>query len=263
MSEQITPENYFRRSDYMSNSQYRMFLQCPEMALAVTSGAWDYPQTEDMKAGSYADVMLTEPDKVEAWKAANPDIISSRGPTKGQVKAKYKTVQDAVEKVEATPEALAMLQGPDVENQTVLTGEIAGVPWKGLVDAINHKTRSIVDLKCMANLSEDKWNGSERVPWYVAWGYWRQAAIYRELARQMYGEEYTFHLLAVSKESPPDLRGYEMKGAGAYRTEIRTIEANMPHIMAIKSGDVEADMCGNCSYCRVNKPFKIEIAEYA
>lgn len=265
----LTEANYFSveaGAAYISNSQLGMWKKCPAKAAAVIAGEWEYAQTEDMLAGSFADVSLTTPDRLEFWLESHPEIVSSRGPSKGQLKAKFQAVQAAVDKVTDTPKALDMLQGAGVQNQVILTGEIDGNKYRGMVDAINVDKREIIDLKCMANLHDSVWDGAARVPWYQGWGYWRQAAMYRELAAQTYGGVFSFSLLAVSKQAPPDLRCISLTGDGAYAIEMDGIKAIGKEIAEHKEQGGRTrglHYCGHCDFCRANKPFTIETGEYA
>lgn len=246
----------------MSNSQIKLFLDCPAKALAVREGEYEYKQTDDMLAGQFADVALTRPDELEFWLASHEEeMVATRGPTRGQLKAKFRTTIAAIDKVLDTPSALAMIQGKDVTNQVILTGHILDVPYRGMLDAINLERREIVDLKCMSNLSDKVWDGHARVPWYQAWGYWRQAALYRELARQTYDMDFSFKLLAISKQSPPDLRCISLDGDGAYKIEMDTIKYATQFMVDMRGHENE-HACLNCDYCRGAKDFTIETGTY-
>ena len=260
----MNPSDYHSQDNalrYMSNSQFGMFQKCPAKAVAVLNGDWTYTRTHDMLVGQYVDTALTTPDKLEKWKADHPEIISSKGPTKGQLLAKFRDADQVIEKIESTPQALAMLQGPSVQNQVVLTGEIHGAEWSCMVDAIDVQAGIITDLKVMKDF-KDMWRDSTKMPWYQWWGYWRQMTIYTELARQTYGKDFRFRLLAATKQSPPDLECIWLDGAGAVKSELRVIESELPYYLKCKAGEVEPHLCGHCDYCRANKPFTETDGDY-
>tara|TARA_R110002020_G_scaffold22764_3_gene76539 strand:+ start:1129 stop:1953 length:825 start_codon:yes stop_codon:yes gene_type:complete len=262
----ITPFNYFSVEvgiDYLSNSQIGAWIKCPARASALMKGEWNFERSDEMLAGSYVDVALTNPSGMDKFVADNPQIISSRGPTAGQIKAKFRPAMAAIEKIKGMPQAFDLLQGPGVEQQVILTGKIDGMKFRGMLDAINVDEGLIVDLKCMANF-DDKWNGSSRVPWYQYWGYWRQATIYRELARQTYGKEFDFSLLAVTKQTPPDLQYIKLKGDGAYKIEKIALESILKEIKHYRDFKDPGDLprCLSCDYCRFTKGFDIRTGEY-
>ena len=261
----VTPFNYFSEEvgkAYFSNSQIGNWLKCPARALAMLNGEWKFQVTEEMTAGSYADVALTNPAGLDKFVAAHPEMIASRGPTTGQLKSKFKNVLACVEKVKATPRAIETLQGPGVDQQVILTGVIHGKPFRGMLDAIDVDKGIITDLKCMGNF-DDKWDGHAKVPWYQFWGYWRQGAIYRELASQTYGKEFQFNLLAVTKQTPPDMQYIKLQGDGAYRIEMARIKTMLDEIEMVAKGEMEAAQCLSCDYCRYSKGFDVRVGEYA
>jgi hypothetical protein len=90
--------------------------------------------------------------------------------------------------------------------------------------------------------------------------------MYRELAAQTYGGVFGFSLLAVSKQSPPDLRCISLTGDGAYAIEMDGIKAIGKEIAEHKEQGGRTrglHYCGHCDFCRANKPFTIETGEYA
>lgn len=74
------------------------------------------------------------------------------------------------------------------ENQVIMTGEIAGcAPFKIKVDSL-HRGKALVDLKIMRDFQPvGIRTGTRRLPWWLAWGYDFQAAIYQEVERQIRG----------------------------------------------------------------------------
>ena len=84
MSEQITNENYYDRTDVFSVSQVKSFMTCEERAWAEYVGKYTRPHSDALVLGSYIDVMLTGTDaEAEAFREAHPEMFSSRGQTKG------------------------------------------------------------------------------------------------------------------------------------------------------------------------------------
>jgi hypothetical protein len=89
--------------------------------------------------------------------------------------------------------------------QVIMTGEIEGVPVKIKIDSL--LPDRIVDRKIMRDM-EDVYNRDEHAwePFWKAWGYDIQGAIYREIVRQNTGQLLPFGLAVGTKEKPePDM----------------------------------------------------------
>ena len=92
----------------------------------------------------------------------------------------------------------------------IVIGEIEGVPIKGKLDSINLSRGYFIDLKTMRSIYNEEWNADLRKKVPVAvnnilnFGYNGQLALYRELLKQMTGQEFRPLIVAVSKENVPD-----------------------------------------------------------
>lgn len=63
------------------------------------------------------------------------------------------------------------------------------------------------------------------------------------------------YLAVVTKQTPADMEIIEIP---AWRREelLKDVERSMPHILAVKAGEVEPERCGVCEYCRATKKLK-------
>ena len=120
--------------------------------------------------------------------AQHPEMISSRGSTAGQLKSEFQRVVKAAEKFNSQEFFRDIIE--KCEKQVILTGEICGVPVKCCLDLFDRETNSIYDIKCMKDFNE-QWSKEEKkyIPWYYAWGYVLQLAVYREIVKQNFGKE--------------------------------------------------------------------------
>ena len=130
-----------------------------------------------------------------------------------------------------------------------MTGEINGVPFKIKVDSLLPDVT--VDLKIMRDCS-DSWRDGELLPFWKAWGYDIQAAIYREIRAQNDGEVKPFRLAVATKETEPDLQIYEFSDE-TLDEAYQTVYNLAPRFQAIKNGEIEAVRCGCCDYCKATK----------
>ena len=100
--------------------------------------------------------------------------------------------------IEANPMAYATLQEPGLPEHTLpWVDDETGLPLKCRTDKILTDKRLIVDLKTTTDVSEDAWSRTVH-----RYGYYRQAALYREGVRSVLGIECDFLFVAVSKEPP-------------------------------------------------------------
>lgn len=232
--------------DYMSASQFKQFQACEAMAMAEIRGEYCRPQTTAMLVGSYVDAYFT--GDLEDFIENHPEIMSTRGATAGRLKAEFRQAEDIIDRLMADQVFMAFMEG---KPQQIVTGEIAGVPFRAMVDVL-HRDR-IVDLKIMRDFL-DLWSDTDgrRVSWIRNWGYDYSAAIYRELVRQQTGRTLPFYLAAGTKETVTDLAVIELAGH-VLDTRLAEIEALAPGYQAIKLGLVEPVRCERCDYCKATK----------
>lgn len=245
----LTDQNYYSAeadTAYMSASQFRSFMSCEAKALAQLNGEYPKTVTTAMLIGSAVDAMVE--GTFDRFADEHPELFSTRGPTKGELKAEFKKAVELYERINQDPFFMSYLEG---NKQTILTGTIAGVPFKAKLDVL-HPER-IVDFKTTADF---KRTYDPEVGAYVTFGeYWRydiQGAIYRELVRQQFSWELPFYLAAVTKEPEPDLAVLSIPD-DVLRFALDEVEAFAPKFQAIKLGFAEPTRCGKCDYCKRTK----------
>ena len=251
----ITDANYFStkaNKEYMSASQYKSFCKCEAMAMAEIKGKWKRPETKALTLGKFVDAYFT--DDFEKFCGENQSKIYKKN---GEMYAEFEQAMKAIKAVEAQPQMMKYLRGG---HQEIMTGEINGVPFKIKIDSL--KKKEIVDLKYMADF-EDKYSESlgYRVPWYEAWGYDIQGAIYQEIVRQNTGKKLPFILDAVSKESVPDLTLIKLN-QNLLDYQLEEVYENAPRFQAIKQGIIKPTRCEHCDYCKSTRKVKLIETEF-
>lgn len=244
----LNQNNYFSdeaNQRYMSSSQYRGFQKCQAATVAELNGEYVRPETSALLAGQYVDAYIS--GEMDEFLADNPQLISSRGATKGELKAEYRDLQKIIDRFERDPLFMAYLQG---DKQVILTGRIGGVDFKGKVDVL-HAER-IVDFKTARDFN-DIWDPEEgrRVTFVEFYGYIEQAAIYQELVRQKIGHKRPCFIAAVTKEPVPDLAVLSIPDE-ILEVKLQEIEHYAAEYDAIKKG-AEADRCEKCDWCKRTK----------
>lgn len=245
----LTPANYFSNEmgkAYMSNSQFKSFMRCPAAVMAQLNGEYEPAGKDAYLEGHLFEACLI--DKAQDFYLLNPDVISSKGATKGQPKANFLKVIDAAEAFMRQPEMYALVKS--CEQQKIVTGTINGVPYKGCIDLYDTKTGDCWDTKCMRSF-ESIYSPEEgrRMEWWEYYGYHIQAAIYRELCRQNFGKAGRFGLMAATKETVPDV-AWLMFSDSLLDAAYDIVYEMSPTFLSIKLGLIDAEPCGKCDYCK-------------
>jgi hypothetical protein len=255
---QLNAENYHSPAAnmaYMSVSQYKKFVYgCEAAALAEAKGEYTPPPKPAFLEGSYVHAWAA--GELDKFKAEHPEIISSRGPTIGQLKSDFKKCDEMIEAIKRHPFAMMMLEG---EKETVVTAEMFGIPWKARLDCRNPKW--ITDLKTAESLKKAYWRWSEeenrniKIPFYEEFYYPLQIAVYQELDRLAAGREKGLppYIVAVTKQDPPDVEVLNFHDEARLAKELADVKERAPRIVAIKKGEIEPVRCEDCAYCRQTK----------
>ena len=131
-----------------------------------------------------------------------------------------------------------------------MTGVIAGIEVKIKIDSLLNDR--IVDLKLMRDFEDIYVEEQGRLPWYEAWGYDIQGAVYREIVRQNTGRKLPFTLVAATKEDEPDMDALELPQT-LLDYELERFISDAPTFDAIKHGVFAPERCEKCAYCRATK----------
>lgn len=241
-----TPEADFT---YMSVSQYKSFagsfgrLGCEAAAMARLSGEWCETPSTAMLVGSYVDAYFE--GTLDKFRANNPSCFKRDG----TLKSEFVKAEEIITRANREPLFMAYMNG---EKQRIMTGEIGGVPWKVKMDSYIPGT-AIVDLKVMQSISKLEWVRDVGYLDFVRyWGYDLQGAVYQEIVRQNTGEKLPFYIAGLSKEKQPDIEIIHV--ADIYLDEaMEMMLANLPTVLAVKSGEAEPKRCECCDYCRSTK----------
>lgn len=241
----LTEQNYHSPEAnlmYMGASQFKSFQKCPSMALAEIHSVYARDDTTALLVGSYADAHFSR--TLDIFRAQHPDIFKRDG----GLKSDYIQAEEIISRIERDHVLMAYIgQG---QKQTILTGEIAGVPFKAKPDFL-HSDR-IVDLKIMRDFAPVWVDGEGKLPFVEAWGYDIQGAIYQEIVRQNTGKKLPFIIAGATKEKVPDIGLFNIP---QHRLDycLDLVEHLAPEYDEIKRGHVAADNCGKCDYCKQTK----------
>jgi hypothetical protein len=239
---------------YMSCSQVKQFIgvpgihKCEAKAVAELRGEYQRPESDALTFGSYIDVQLTGTQEEQTqFVEDHPDMFSSRGPTKGQLKSTYQRANDMIARVRKdADDGGVFLKYLDGDHQAVFTGEIGGLPCKAKFDV--YDGRRIVDLKTVKDMAPVYKPGEGRMTFADAWNWPLQMAIYQALE----GHRLPCYLAVITKEDPPNIEVVEIP-QDKLDAEMDFLLEKLPYFDAIKQGIVEPERCENCAYCRMTK----------
>ena len=240
----LTQDNYFSKEanqHYMSVSQFKSFDRCQASALAEINGEFEREQTTALLVGSYVDAYFE--GTLDNFKAEYPDIFKRDG----TLKAEYIQAEAIIKRIERDKLFAEYMSG---EKQVIMTGEICGVPVKIKVDSLHPD--KIVDLKIMRDFENIYDAEKGRLPFFEAWGYDLQAAVYQEIVRQNTGKTLPFYLAVATKEKVTDIDIVHMNQK-SIDFAFDHFKANVEMYDAIKKGIIPPERCGKCAYCKETK----------
>ena len=250
---ELTEENYYGEEAnkiYMSVSQFKSFAGTNAKAACEAKALNDflhptYESTTSLLVGSYIDAYYE--GTLDKFKAEHPEIISSRGATKGELKSDFKKAEVIIERTKADPLFQEYTQG---EKQKKLVGNLFGVDWKIKPDFLFDD--KICDLKIVKSIQEVFWSNGEPYDFIRYWGYDIQGAVYQAIVEQNTGKKLPFYIVAASKEDTPDIEIIEIDQS--YLDEaLEYVKIKLPHVLAVKNQQTAPTRCGKCPYCRSTK----------
>lgn len=245
--EKISNNNYFSeemKKKYMSVSLFKDFEKCEVYALAKLNGEIEDKKTDALLYGGYVDAYFS--GELDKFIAENPCMFTKQG----TLLSKYSSIEDVIRTIEDDDLLMKYLNG---EKQVVMTGEIAGVPWKIKIDAY-HPKKLIVDQKIMKDM-EPVWverdGHNVKVDFVEAYGYALQGSAYQEIESQNSEDhkKLPFVLAVTTKEDVPDKLLLEIDQE--YLDEaLERIKTKAPRYWSIIQGKTAPVGCGHCPACR-------------
>jgi hypothetical protein len=227
----LTAENYYSAEanhEYMSCSQYKSFLECEAATMAELKGKYKRPLTKAMLVGSFVDAYFE--GTVKEFMDNHPDIYTK----KNALRSEFQKANEIIGRVKKDPSFMKFLSG---EKQRIFTAKMFGVDWKIKIDSYCPSI-CITDLKVVWNFYS-----------MVHWRYDVQGAIYQGVVHSNTDEKLPFYLAAATRERVVNFDIFQIT-QDVLDYALSEVEANIPHIMDVKNGILEAAPCGVCDYCK-------------
>ena len=250
----LTKDNYHSieaNREYMSCSQYKGFVyECEAKEMAKLSDGWVDVPTTAQEVGQY----------VHSWSAGTQNEFRVNHPnmfTKANsLRSEYLLANTMIDCLQEDPFVMSYLDG---EKEKIMTAEMYGASWKIRMNVHSLVSRRIVDLITTRSILEKVWDEDTRryVSFVELYKSPLKAAIYSEVERLAMGRAAAdwseYMIVAVSKEKYPDKAVLNMTNSTRLAAELAAVEANMPRLIALKSGLEEPIRCETCNYCRSTK----------
>lgn len=265
----LSEDNYYSQEmnkQYFSVSQYKDFCKCEAMAMAKIKGEYEQPKGQALFLGSFVDEMLTGTQESqidfiiknrfeffqkssklnkyddETFRVFANEFFQVLFHENNKPYAEIIQALKTIERIKKQPLMMEHLSG---EHQVVMTGKIAGVPFKIKMDSY-HPDKMIVDLKYMSSLRSP--NMFDSMVKY--WGYDIQGAIYQEVVRQNTGKRLPFCLDIGTKEKPAHLDIAEIKQYDL-DSALDNVVSRIARFDLVKQGKAEPERCEeyDCDYC--------------
>jgi len=234
--ENLTNDNYYSDTHYMSASQFKDFLKCEAYGLAKYKGEWVDETNNAFLIGGYVDAYFS--NELEQYKFKHSELFNKDG----SLKATYKIAEEVIERIKQDEYMMQLLSG---QTQLIQTGTISGVPFKIKMDSVLDDT--IVDQKIMKD-TKDVWQDGYKAFW-EAYGYDIQLAIYQYIHAQNEGMMKTCKLAVATKETSPELAVYRFSQK-TLDNALEIVKNLAPRYHDIKLGLINPIGCGKCAYCR-------------
>uniref|UniRef100_UPI003F692414 PD-(D/E)XK nuclease-like domain-containing protein n=1 Tax=Streptococcus pluranimalium TaxID=82348 RepID=UPI003F692414 len=266
----LTQENYYEDKTYLTNSRYKRYQQCQAKAYAVDNGNWVENRDETpLLLGNYVHSYFESSEAHEKFLAENGDkLLAKSGKNKGNLKADFVIGDKMIASLKDDDGFGSLYHGypsDRVEKEMIVFGEVEGVPVKGKLDSVNLTRGYFVDLKTMKSIYAEEWNAElrKRVPVAVnnilGFGYHGQLGLYRELLRQMTGNDFRPYIVAVSKEAVPDKDILKIDDEWL-EEGLDKLKSDIVEVWNVIQGKQEPKKCGRCDYCRSQKKLNAVIS---
>lgn len=260
---ELTQENYYQDTTRLSYSRYKRYKQCQAKAYAVDNGKWVEERDEiPLLLGNYVHSYFESMEAHENFMAENGDkLLAKTGKNKGNLKSDFIIGDKMIESLKDDDGFNRLYHGypsDKVEKEMIAYGEIEGVPVKGKLDSVNLSRGYFVDLKTMKSIYAEEWNAElrKRVPAAVNnilnFGYHGQLGLYRELLKQMIGQEFRPLIVAVSKENVPDKDILKIDEEWL-EEGLDNLKADIVEVWDVIQGRQKPKKCGHCDFCRSEK----------
>ena len=250
----LAEENYFSKEmnmKYTGSSQIKSFVDCEARTMAELKEEWKQEMSTALLVGSYVDNAIS--DTLDIFKAQHPEILKKDG----TLKAEYLQAEYILSRIERDELFKKYISG---DHQTIMTGEIAGVPIKIKIDSY-FPDKAIVDMKVVKDFAPIWDNASGQKENFIDyWKYTWQGALYQEIVRQNTGKQLPFFIAAVTKEKEPDLAILAIPQE-VLDIKLEVIKSVLPRIKDLKEGKAEPHSCGKCDFCKFHKKLS-QIIDY-
>lgn len=251
----LNHKNYYDHDtdfQYMSPSVFKQMMACEAAELALLKGDYEQSNKDALLVGNFVHSFFESDEAHRKFIDEHPEIISTRGASKGHLKANFKIGEQMIDRL--CDEQLFTNMDNTCEHEVIVTGKLFGYDWKGKIDALNVEQGFFMDYKTVDDIRKRSWSDKYRgmVDFVRARDYLPQMWVYSQLLEQKYGKPFTCLIWAVSKQTPSDVQLINPSSVWLEPEEF-WIKEHIDHIEQVMTGEVAPKACGHCEYCREHK----------
>lgn len=275
----LTKENYYSSETdgaYMSATWFKKFNSCEAEALAELTGSYAPDQNKTpLLVGNFVHSYF-ESDEAHQdfinqnkWELYGKKKASKADIEKGNVNdnnqaltnnllSDYKKAESMIDRLKEFKQFDFFYNRDGCEKESIITGDLFGVPWKGKIDSLNVEKGYFCDLKTTAEIHKNFYNPDKHdytKLWFDEYNYGLQMAAYKKMLQQKYHKPFECYIFAVDKTSSPAI---EAMYVDMERIEKgwKEIEEYQPRLMNILNGNEDPVRCEHCDYCKATyQPF--------
>lgn len=274
---ELTKDNYFSREAtmlYWGSSSFKAFDMenegteifgnlieggCEAREMAVLKGEYEKEDKKAYIVGSYVHAWLEGPEAFQEYIDQNYSVLFKKN---GSPYADTAAKGDAIIKILKKSELVTDIKTCD--HEIIMTGQIAGIDFKIMVDLLDLERGYFADLKTTDKISKVSYKNGKKVSFIDLFDYKLQAALYAEIVRQNTGKNLDFYIIVADKKPTPDHEIIFLGNAkddqfGFFAEKLDEIAIKIEHMDQVKKGNVKPQRCEKCAYCLSTKQLKAPI----
>lgn len=260
-SRPLNKENYYTNEmakRYMFNSVYQDFLKCEANALFnLENPVLDIEPATPLLVGnyvhSYFESVESHENFVERYSQFKDDLgkVKDLIHTKKGLRSEFQTAENMIKRLDDDNLFQYFYNDEDCEKESIVTGNMFGVPWKGKIDSLNVKKGYFCDIKTVDDLNKKHWSVDDHqwVSFFKARHYATQMGMYKKMLQTMYHKPFACYVFAVDKTKGNGLTAIEVPFEDMTEA-VASVEEHLPRVVQVKKHEADPTRCEHCEYCK-------------
>jgi hypothetical protein len=241
--------------DIFTFRQCMGFRQCEAATLAKINRTFEAtPKSNAQLVGEYVHKYFQNDRDFHQFEIDHPEMISSRGATKGYLKAEFRQANQMIDALKADPHFAQMHRRA---SNSFVVGELFNYPFGVSIDCLNRDKGYLIDIvttRRPIQATEFHQFAKKRLDVFDRYHLPLKMGIIQQVMLDSFGETYDPYIFLVTKETPPATVGVALKPLD-WVFDLEVLHEQLPRFAALKRGDVKPTACGVCEYCRTHPTY--------